>query len=258
MSVQDTPSTTPQHDTADGAGSGAAPKAQMVEPSEPKAAEPDSDSGTESAEPPAEPDTAETPTYDPLTDPKVQARIRAESEKAAKKAAQKARAEAEAEAKKKADRAKLDEVERLKAERQDALDQVAKLEAQHGEAIAEQQLTNALIAGNHRLAGGSALDFLRIAAKQAVASDEELSMEQAVADVLAANPFLVKAPEPQAPQAPQQGTQRPNAPAPDTQPAGQPRQPAPRAAKKPTPTVDTMSMTPAEYEKHRREVHGLN
>ncbi len=209
------------------------PKAEGQDPQDPADPKAEGQDPQDPADPTPEPDITKDPA------------VRMAIARAAKKARQDAMAEAEAAAKLEADRAKLDELERTKVELAEARALATTAKAASEAATRDRDLTDALLTGGHRLAGGAALKFVRQAVGEAMAEDQALDTESALAAVLKANPFLVH-------QDPVAGA--PAARGATTAPAV--KVPGSPVAKDPSPPVDVLNMSAAEYTAYRQKTHG--
>ncbi|MAF27864.1 MAG: hypothetical protein CL819_01290 [Croceicoccus sp.] len=189
-----------------------------------------------------------------LARPDVQAEIAKQAKLAAKAAAEE---QAET-ARVAAERAKMDEVDRLKAEKADAEAKAAAAVAEKANAERERDLAQVLVTDQVQLAEPTALDFLRFKATQIVSADPSVTMQAAVKTVLDQNPYLVKAAGTPAPAAAGTAAQPPAEPPtrPSTAPATKPT--TTPAAPKPNEGVDVMAMSRQEYEEYKRQQHSLH
>lgn len=214
-------------------------------------------SAPESA-PSPEPVSAEPPKPEALDAILGRDDVRAEIRKAAKLAASRAVEEEKERAHKEAERAKMEEVDRLRLEKQEA-EQAAEAAREKVRGVErERDLAAALVASNVALADAAAMDFLRFKVLAEVDSDPDLAVSDAVARVLGSHAYLMKTPE-APPVASSESTEnRPVAPQdrPNTAPVEKATQ-AP-AAKESPPGVDVMKMSRQEYEEHRRRLHGIH
>jgi hypothetical protein len=188
---------------------------------------------------------------DPTTDPRVQALIEAARKEAAKEATAKAKEAAKAEAEKAAERAKMDEVARLQAEKADAEKMAQEAKAEAAKALEQAEFSLALVSAGVQLAGPEASDLIRFAAMKRREADPKVTVAQAVAAAIEANPYLVK----QVQQDASQPTPSAN-PGLHTGPAVV--SPGAPASRKPTPPVDVFSMSDADYQAYKRATHGTN
>lgn len=226
----------------------APPASEGVEPSSPPASP---EKPAASPQPRREDGTFTSPTEIPLDQILNRPDVKAELNKQAKLAAKQAMEEAEEKARIDAERAKMDELERLKLEKQEAEQRAVEAARKATEAERERDLANTLIASNLKLANPRALDFLRFNAFGMCDADPNLTMADAVSRVLTEHSYLAApadaAPAAQ-PQTPSQPVERPST-APPTKPTQTP------AAAKPEPGVDVLSMSKQEYENYKRRNH---
>ena len=195
--------------------------------------------------------TFASPAEIPLAEILARPDVKAELNKQAKLAAKSAMEEAQEAARVAAERAKMDEVERLKLEKSEAEARATQNEAKAVAAERERDLANTLIAGNTKLASPKSLDFLRFNAFQLCDGDSTLTMADAVNRVLAEHGYLVAGVESNTPaEAP---VVAPPVERPSTAPPTKTTQ-APAAAK-PDEGVDVMSMTKQEYLAYKRSTH---
>jgi hypothetical protein len=187
------------------------------------------------------------PTLDELLSrPDIAAELAKQTKLAAKKAVDEAR-DAAAQA---AERAKMDEVGRLKAEKADAEAKLAATTERAASAERERDLSNALVTSGVRLVDEKSLDFVRFQAAK-IADAEEIPMATAVTRVLGEHKYLIAPATSATPEPVATPVERPST-APPTKPTQTP------SAAKPEEGVDVMSMTRTEYEQYKRSQHGFH
>lgn len=206
------------------------------------------------------PAPAQAPTPKPMSVDEMLANpaIQAELNKRAKLAAKQAQEEATEAARVAAERAKMEETERLKLEKREADEKAAAANARAVSAERERDLGTVLVTRAIQLQDTAALDFVRHQAFAKVEGDPNLSMDQAVSQVLDAHKYLIRsdapAPAPAASPAPAQPAAPPQRPS--TAPSGKATQTPAGAA--PTKGVDVTKMSRAEYEEYKRETHQIH
>lgn len=221
------------------------PPSQSAAPETPSDSTPSAEVVSDSQEPPPP-----TPEID-ISELMGRQEVKAEVQRAAKVAAEKAVEAERKRAKQEADRAEMAEVERLKLEKTEAESAMREAQAATVQAVRERDLASVLVTRSLKLASPQALAFVRHEAFAACDADPDLGMELAVDSVLKEHEYLVVPTTPVDPSVPAEAPPRAST-APPQRPTQTPAAPVPQNP------VDAMSMTPEEYQKHKRANHGLH
>lgn len=185
--------------------------------------------------------------FDPSKDPKVQQMVRDAVAKAAEDAARKERARIE----KEQERAKMEEIDRIRAEREDVEKERDAFREEIARLQADSAYHDALISSAVQLVSQDAAQFLRMKVEQ-LRSAQDISWQEAISGAVAEAPFLVKQdPPPAEAPPPQLSTTVPAAPAPRRSTEA----PARASAAEP---VDVLKMTPQEYARYKVEKHRIS
>jgi hypothetical protein len=151
-----------------------------------------------------------------------------------------------ADAEEQARRSRMEEVERLKLERDEAAAKIAEVEARAREIETDRDIATSLVSAGVVLRDAEAREFLSYQVRRMLADKSAGDAIEATRAVLAKHDYLAR---PAAGEAP-----RPPA---TTIPASAKSTEAP-AVPSPAPAVDTLTMTPQEYKRYRRETHGIH
>ncbi|PCJ25614.1 MAG: hypothetical protein COA94_05935 [Rickettsiales bacterium] len=149
------------------------------------------------------------------------------------------------------ERSKMEETERLRAEKADEEGKRIKAENEASDLKIDSEFATCFFKSGVTLANPQSIDFIKAEARRTMDA-EGLSMDACVADVLSKHQYLVT--QPQAPAAVAQ--QLPEVLA-TTVPPAQARHTETPAAPAPQIVVDTRGMTSQEYRKYRQETHGF-
>lgn len=228
---------------ATGGNEDAAGEAKAATPPESKEHHPQAKESQESSTS-EEPKKGEEITYeDVLGDPD----FAREAKKRQDQAVAQAKEAWEAEQKLRAERAEMKELERVRAEKEDAAKEAAQLKEQLLNTQIERDMTSAIVEDGVKLSSADSLEFLKYQAVK-LSSETDMDIRQATRAVIEKHPYLQDKGAPPSPKesvstvpksALPKNTQAPSKPAPD-------------------PEVDTLSMTPQQYREYRRFKHGLH
>jgi len=149
------------------------------------------------------------------------------------------------------ERAKMEESDRLRAEKADEEARRIAAEKKASDLMLDSEFSTAFMRSGTQLANPASIDFIKSQAR-ATMEAEGLSMEACVAEVLEKHAYLVAPP-----QAPQPVAPAPPPPAASSVPPAQVKHTETPAQETPKNSVDTRNMTPQEYKRYRRETHGF-
>jgi len=168
-----------------------------------------------------------------------------------------AKAKWEADRKQAEERSKMEETERLSAEKGDLAKENAQLKEQLLNTQLDRDMTSALVEDGVQLSTADSLDFVRFQATK-LAAETDMDIKAATRAVIERHPYLVSTPEPSPGGATQEqpapsGQRTSTVPSKAASPQNQaPTQPEPEDA------VDTLGMTPQQYRDYRRSKHGIH
>lgn len=208
--------------------------------------------------PPVTPPAVETPPAAKETEPKpapgdplLNPRVIAEMKRREALAQEQGRKQAELEAKQAAERAAMGEADRLRAEKADEERKAQEATARLTATEVERDIAITLVKSKVQLTDPSSMKFLQFQVQQAIAEQPGLSTDTAVAQVLAAHPYIHQA-QINGVVIPASAVPPEQAPVPSTvvaQPTPVTQQPAVKVPQK----VSVMDMTPDEYRKYKAQ-----